>query len=57
MFAHDCTEIVGKFRKPPSLIPGNVLVRIICGCRSVPEVTSRWDDALSLAKDSRLQTG
>jgi len=53
-----CTEIVGKFRKPPSLIPGNVLVENHLRLRLSPEVTIAMGMmALSPGEGLALQTG
>jgi glucose-6-phosphate 1-dehydrogenase len=53
-----CTEVVAKFRKPPSLIPDNVLVENHLRLRLSPEVTIAMGMmALAPGEGMALQTG
>jgi glucose-6-phosphate 1-dehydrogenase len=53
-----CTEVVGKFRKPPSIIPDSVLVENHLRLRLSPEVTIALGMmTLSAGEGLRLQTG
>jgi glucose-6-phosphate 1-dehydrogenase len=53
-----CTEVVGKFRKPPSLLPDSVLVENHLRLRLSPEVTIALGMmSLSPGEGLALQTG
>ncbi len=53
-----CTEIIGKFRKPPTLIPDSVLTENHLRLRLSPEVTIAMGMmSLALGEGLSLQTG